>query len=154
MMEKLFLDTNIVLDLIGNREPFVKEAAFLFQLGRNKECQLFVSDLTFVNIAYITRKTYPKEKLYSVLSKLRSFLTIVGGGVVAVDHALALQADDFEDAVQYYAARQADAEEVNLELWLVCCDQWANLEHVALEATKIRTGLCRTRSRRKTNADF
>ena len=84
-MEKLFLDTNIVLDLIGNREPFVKEAAFLFQLGRNKECQLFVSDLTFVNIAYITRKTYPKEKLYSVLSKLRSFLTIVGGGVVAVD---------------------------------------------------------------------
>ena len=36
MMEKLFLDTNIVLDLIGNREPFVKEAAFLFQLGRNK----------------------------------------------------------------------------------------------------------------------
>ena len=110
MMEKLFLDTNIVLDLIGNREPFVKEAAFLFQLGRNKECQLFVSDLTFVNIAYITRKTYPKEKLYSVLSKLRSFLTIVGGGVVAVDHALALQADDFEDAVQYYAARQADAD--------------------------------------------
>ena len=102
MMEKLFLDTNIVLDLIGNREPFVKEAAFLFQLGRNKECQLFVSDLTFVNIAYITRKTYPKEKLYSVLSKLRSFLTIVGGGVVAVDH--------FEDAVQYYAARQADAD--------------------------------------------
>ena len=99
MMEKLFLDTNIVLDLIGNREPFVKEAAFLFQLGRNKECQLFVSDLTFVNIAYITRKTYPKEKLYSVLSKLRSFLTIVGGGVVAVDHALALQADDFEGAV-------------------------------------------------------
>ena len=110
MMEKLFLDTNIVLDLIGNREPFVKEAAFLFQLGRNKECQLFVSDLTFVNIAYITRKTYPKEKLYSVLSKLRSFLTIVGGGVVAVDHALALHADDFEDAVQYYAARQADAD--------------------------------------------
>lgn len=73
MMEKLFLDTNIVLDLIGNREPFVKEAAFLFQLGRNKECQLFVSDLTFVNIAYITRKTYPKEKLYSVLSKITFF---------------------------------------------------------------------------------
>ena len=40
MMEKLFLDTNIVLDLIGNREPFVKEAAFLFQLSgiRNVSC--------------------------------------------------------------------------------------------------------------------
>ena len=44
MMEKLFLDTNIVLDLIGNREPFVKEAAFLFQLGRNKDCLLYTSD--------------------------------------------------------------------------------------------------------------
>ena len=113
MMEKLFLDTNIVLDLIGNREPFVKEAAFLFQLGRNKECQLFVSDLTFVNIAYITRKTYPKEKLYSVLSKLRSFLTIVGGGVVAVDHAeLELLPTEavFPQAIKANTAVQANTE--------------------------------------------
>lgn len=109
-MEKLFLDTNIVLDLIENREPFVKDAALLFQLGRNKECELFVSDLTFVNIAYITRKIYPKERLYSVLSKLRSFLTIVGGGGVVVDQVLKLQADDFEDAMQYYAACQVEAD--------------------------------------------
>lgn len=109
-MEKLFLDTNIVLDLIENREPFVKDAALLFQLGRNKECELFVSDLTFVNIAYIIRKTYSKERLYSVLSKLRSFLTIVGGGGIAVEHALKLQADDFEDAMQYYAACQVEAD--------------------------------------------
>lgn len=40
MMEKLFLDTNIVLDLIGNREPFVKEAAFYFNWAgiRNVSC--------------------------------------------------------------------------------------------------------------------
>lgn len=52
-MDRLFLDTNIVLDLIEKREPFVHEAVLLFQLAKDGECQLLVSDLTFVNIAYI-----------------------------------------------------------------------------------------------------
>lgn len=109
-MDELFLDTNIVLDLIEKRELFVDDAALLFQLGKNGECQLFVSDLTFVNIAYITRKVYPKEKLYTVLSKLCLFLTIVGRGTSVVERAIELRADDFEDAVQYYAAYQAETD--------------------------------------------
>lgn len=109
-MDRLFLDTNIVLDLIEKREPFVHEAVLLFQLAKDGECQLLVSDLTFVNIAYITRKVYPKERLYSVLSKLSLFLTIVDGGASAVESAISLKADDFEDAVQYFEAYKADAD--------------------------------------------
>ncbi|MDE5611858.1 MAG: PIN domain-containing protein [Odoribacter sp.] len=106
-MEKLFLDTNVVLDLIEKREPFVHDAALLFQLRIDGECQLFVSDLTIVNIAYIVRKSYSKEKLYAILDKLYSFLVIVPGGTMVIGRAIESQANDFEDAVQYYAACQA-----------------------------------------------
>ena len=106
-MEKLFLDTNVVLDLIEKREPFVYNAALLFQLRMDGVCKLFVSDLTIVNIAYIVRKSYSKEKLYAILDKLYSFLVIVPGGATVIGRAIESQANDFEDSVQYYAACQA-----------------------------------------------
>ncbi|MCM1297469.1 MAG: PIN domain-containing protein [Muribaculaceae bacterium] len=92
VMDKLFLDTNVVLDLLEKREPFVNDAALLFQLAQDGECQLFVSDMTFVNIAYITRKIYSKEKLYFLLSKLSHFLTIIENGAFAVKSAIELEA--------------------------------------------------------------
>lgn len=104
---KLFLDTNVVLDLVQKREPFVTDAALLFQLKRDEFCELIISDLTFVNVAYIIRKFHDKEQLYILLTKLRSFLTIVEIGSEPIDKAIALRAKDFEDAVQYYTALKA-----------------------------------------------
>lgn len=106
----LFLDTNVVLDLIEKREPFVEDVMTLFQLAANGEHQLFVSDLTIVNIAYITRKAYREGKLYVVLAKLRSFLSIVEMGQQVIDRAIALKSADFEDAVQYYTAQRMKAD--------------------------------------------
>lgn len=110
MIMKLFLDTNIVLDLLEKREPFVKEAMILFQLQLNGVVELFVSDLTFVNIAYITRKTYSQEQLYNALAKIRSFLEVAESGPCVIDQAIALKSKDFEDAVQYYAARKVNVD--------------------------------------------
>lgn len=56
---KLFLDTNVIVDLLENRKPWVQDVMVLFQLAVEKKVELFVSDLTIVNIAYITRKSYP-----------------------------------------------------------------------------------------------
>ena len=60
---KLFLDTNIVLDLLQNREPWVNDTLVLFQLAKDKELELIVSDLTFVNVVYIAGKDFDKNKL-------------------------------------------------------------------------------------------
>lgn len=51
-MKKIFVDTNIVIDLLSQREPFYEEAAELFSLADKKIVELSVSSLTFVNTSY------------------------------------------------------------------------------------------------------
>lgn len=45
-MKRLFIDTNIVIDLLSRREPFYDEAATLFSLADKKQIELTVSSLT------------------------------------------------------------------------------------------------------------
>jgi len=46
-MKKLFIDTNIIIDLLAQREPFYDEAAILFTLADKRKVNLSVSALTF-----------------------------------------------------------------------------------------------------------
>lgn len=73
---KLFLDTNVVMDLMAYRTPFVYGALRIFQLGSNDTYQLFASDLTFANVAYLLRKLMTLDELYSKLSILRTYLQV------------------------------------------------------------------------------
>ena len=54
-MKRIFLDTNVILDLILEREG-AEDAASVLQLGENGEVDLEVSFLTMANAAYIARK--------------------------------------------------------------------------------------------------
>ena len=62
-MEKIFLDTNIVLDLLEKREEFYKEAQELFTLGDKKKVTLYVSALTIANVHYLLFKHLKMEEL-------------------------------------------------------------------------------------------
>ena len=109
-MMKLFLDTNVVMDFMAYRTPFVFDALRIFQLGSGSMHQLFASDLTFANVAYLLKKSMTLDELYSKLSILRTYLRVAGMGEEAVDEALRLHHKDFEDALQYFAARQIEAD--------------------------------------------
>lgn len=67
---KLFIDTNIVLDLLQYRMPWIHDILVLFQLAKDKRIELIVSDLTFVNVAYIAGKNADKKKLNETLHLL------------------------------------------------------------------------------------
>lgn len=54
-MKKLFIDTNIVLDLLAKREPFFEDAAKLFSLADKKKVKLLVSSL-WIAILFSIRK--------------------------------------------------------------------------------------------------
>ena len=77
---KLFLDTNIVMDYIENREPFVVYTLSLFQMEYEGLHQLYVSDLTFANIAYLCRKSMTYDRLYEVMEELCTVLHIAAIG--------------------------------------------------------------------------
>ena len=105
-MIRLFLDTNVVLDLLERREPWVYDVEVIFQLAVEKRVELLVSDLTFINIAYIARKSFPKDKIFDALVYLRRFVGVIGIGQEVIDRVLASRHVDFEDSAQYFAAQR------------------------------------------------
>ena len=107
--KKVFLDTNVYIDYLERREGF-RAALALFKLSAIGEIKLAISDLSIANSKYITRKTIPLETFYSVTARLQKYFSIVSVGSDAVECALALKAKDFEDALQYYSALQAEAD--------------------------------------------
>lgn len=107
---RVFIDTNIFLDLLWKREEFLDDSLRVFDLAVDGKFELLISDLSIANIKYITRKDYPAEKFYEVMAVFRPVFIIVPVGETAVDKALALKADDFEDALQYFSAVQAQAD--------------------------------------------
>ena len=109
-MMKVFIDTNIFLDILCKREQFVDDALGIFDMAVDDKIELLISDLSIANIKYITRKEIPAEKFYDLILAFRPVFTIVPLGAGVVDSALSLKANDFEDALQYFSAVQASAD--------------------------------------------
>lgn len=107
---KVFIDTNIFLDILCRREQFVDDALSIFDMAVDGRIELLISDLSIANIKYITRKELSVDEFYGMLQTFRPVFTIVPVGADVVDRAVALHADDFEDALQYFSAIQAGAD--------------------------------------------
>ena len=102
-MMKVFLDTNIVIDLLDKREPFYIDAIKLFTLAYQKEITLFVSPMTYATASYLLRK-HGKEGMKRLLSNFRQLSQITTADEKVVDAALESSFNDYEDALQYYSA--------------------------------------------------
>ena len=107
-MSRIFLDTNVILDLLGERVPFFDSIAKVATLADQKKLAIIVSPLSFTTIDYVLNK-YESSK--SVLNKLRKFKIICEVCEVneeTIDKALNSNFKDFEDAVQYFTAIQSN----------------------------------------------
>ena len=106
-MKKLFIDTNIVIDLLSRREPFYEEAASLFSLADKKNIELGVSSLTITNTSYTLLRHTNIKSAKEILRKLRLIINILPLDDKII--GLALNDDsfaDFEDGLQYFTALQ------------------------------------------------
>jgi len=107
-MSRIFLDTNVILDLLGERVPFFDSIAKVATLADQKKIAIIVSPLSFTTIEYVLNKYESSE---SVLNKLRKFKIICEVCEVneeTIDKALNSSFKDFEDAVQYFTALQSN----------------------------------------------
>ncbi|CAM3960846.1 PIN domain-containing protein [Flavobacterium antarcticum] len=109
-MENIFIDTNIVIDLLAKREPFYKEAQDLFTLGDKKEVNLFISSLTFANAYYSIVRHHKEVDAKKYLSKFKVLVTILSLEDKAIELALASDFKDFEDGLQYFIAMDNEAD--------------------------------------------
>lgn len=72
-MINIFLDTNVILDLLAKREPFYDSIAKVATLADEKKIRLVSSPISFTTVESVLRKY---ESAESVLSKLRKFKII------------------------------------------------------------------------------
>ena len=105
-MTRLFLDTNIVIDLLERREPFCHDAVRLFTMAYNKQVQIIVSPMTYSTASFLLRKHGP-EGVRNLLSNFRQLSHVATTNERTVDDSWASQFKDFEDAMQYYTALKA-----------------------------------------------
>jgi predicted nucleic acid-binding protein len=105
-MDDLFVDTDIILDLLAKREPYYPYAAELFSLADSGKINIYVTPIIITNIHYILRKAVGKDKTIKSLLKLKLLVKILAVDEKIVELALTSDFNDFEDAVQYYTARE------------------------------------------------
>jgi predicted nucleic acid-binding protein len=104
-MKKLFIDTNIVIDLLSRREPYFLEAATLFSLADKKQISITASSLTIANTSYVLLRQMDSRKAKSILRKIRLVVGILALNDKIVDLALNDETlPDFEDVLQYFTA--------------------------------------------------
>ena len=105
-MNKIFVDTDVILDLLARRLPHFHFSAVLFTFAEMKKLELYTSPLIFANTFYILRKQLGNEEAKKALRKLRVLVHIVDSSEAVVDKALNSDFADFEDAIQYYTSQE------------------------------------------------
>jgi predicted nucleic acid-binding protein len=101
---RVLVDTNVVLDFLQEREPFVEDAARLFEQIDAGEVEGFIAATTITNIYYIVRKAAGIEASEDAVTQVLSDLQICTVDRAILEHTVALSFRDFEDAVQYACA--------------------------------------------------
>ena len=102
----IFVDSDIILDLLCKRNPHYYYAAEIFTLGDYKKIDLVTTSVVYANVFYILRKILGIDKAKEYLRKLRIMVGIVSVDEKIVDLALNSIFSDFEDGLQYFTARE------------------------------------------------
>lgn len=103
-MDKIFVDTDIILDLLTEREPHYIYAAKLFANADRKQVKLFISALSFANLNYILSRHYSATQARKLLAKFKTLVSVLEVNDKIIELALASDFKDFEDGVQYHVA--------------------------------------------------
>ena len=98
---KIFIDTNVFLDVILNREN-VQASTQILNSCHQKIFDGYVADITLLNIDYIASKQ--TKEIKSFLQIINDSFTVVGADNSVFDLALKIDNNDLEDSVQYICA--------------------------------------------------
>lgn len=105
-MDKVLIDTDVILDFLFDRKPFSDDASRILSLCESKQIQGFVTAIILSNIYYLLKKTAKHEKVIESLKALMNILDIVTTDKTTVLNALNSEFKDFEDALQNFSAEK------------------------------------------------
>lgn len=103
-MKHIFMDTNVVIDFLANRQPFSADAAILFNLAVESKVTIFISAVSCNNIYYILRKSLSNATTIRLMESLADITKIADVTDAVIRQLLQTEFKDYEDAIQYYCA--------------------------------------------------
>jgi len=104
---KILIDTNVALDVLLKRYPFFQDSFVIFQLTDSGIVNGTLAAVSMTNIFYLLRKAKKNyNEAYDLVDELATVFTIATVNESTITHALKLRWNDFEDAVQYIAAKE------------------------------------------------
>ena len=103
-MKHIFMDTNVVIDFLANRQPFSLDAARLFNMAINEKAAIYISAVSYNNIYYILRQSLSNDAAIKLLTELADMTEIIDVTRLIIRQALKSGFKDYEDAIQYYCA--------------------------------------------------
>ena len=104
MVNKIFIDSDVVIDFFTDRKPFANPASEIFELNEQGKIQLYLSAASVNNIYYIVRRFLGHKETLKVIEELTEMTEIVGTTKKEILQALKNDFKDFEDSIQYSCA--------------------------------------------------
>jgi len=109
-MSRIFLVTNVILDLLAERNPFFNSIARLATLADQKKLTLIASPLSFTTVEYVLNKFESSESVMNKLRRFKIICEVCDVNEETIEKGLNSSFKDFEDAVQYFSAVQSNCE--------------------------------------------
>ncbi len=109
---RVLLDTNVVLDVLLAREPFVHDAAELMGLIEQERIHGYLCATTVTTIAYLLEKASDASRSREAIGDLLKVFGIAEVDHVVLNSALNSSIDDFEDAVLHESAILTDLDAI------------------------------------------
>ena len=103
-MKRVFLDTNIIVDLIADRKPFSKFAIEIFEKAEDNKIKLFTSSHSIATTHYLLKKYIDEKKLREILYNVLDYIQVIAVSQDTIKKGLKSNHKDFEDAIQMISA--------------------------------------------------
>jgi predicted nucleic acid-binding protein len=100
---KIFIESDVILDLLLKRQLFHFEAEKIFDLAAKKKIKLYTTPIVISNVYYIINDINKKKNSKLLISKIRKIVEILPMDSYEIDNAVSSEINDFEDALQYYS---------------------------------------------------
>lgn len=110
MIPILFVDTNLMMDLLGERVPYYDSIAKVATLADKGKVKMVVSAFSYPTVYYLLSKFESSENVKEKLRKFRIISEVSDLDEITIEKGLESDFRDFEDALQYHCALKADCD--------------------------------------------
>jgi predicted nucleic acid-binding protein len=105
----IFLDTNILVDIVANRLPFSKSAIAIFDYCQKENIEMYCTSHSISKVHYIAKKIVDAKELRSIIEDLLDIISIISITETTLRKSIKSSHKDFENAIQITSAQSINA---------------------------------------------